>query len=264
MPIVTQDIIDSIRQALDAEENSTAPNLGYYNDDKDIIPAINNGIKWFVNILDSFLEEKKFSSEILRELTYTRIFQTNLYSRVGFLSSALGHEVWTTMAVYPEPVMLPAIPSITSVSNATSLYRNDITYLSGTKSAKRLTVGEWNKNAMNPLEDGNLIFTPSNAPGLVSYAYLNASNYISSAYPGTTVPGEIEIRPAVSKGFVGVVYIATPTLATSGASLIQFPATAFNIIYEKALNLIAQKIGDQSTIKTTSDEELSQLVKSLM
>ena len=263
MSISTQDIINRVRQALDAEENPTNPVLGYYDDAKDIIPNINNAVRWFINTVNSFLEEKKFSSEIFREISYTRIFQTSSLSRIGFDASAMGHEAWTVLAVYPDPIVYPTAAIPTHLPHYyDSLYETAVTFVSSTQSAKRLTLGEWNKNAKNPLEDGNIMFTKANAPSLVSYAYLPYSNYGSSVYL-PTIEQEIEIRPVLANAFCGVVYVAVPATLTAGTDPIPFPITATNIIYEKTLSLLATKIGDQTTIATKTDEELGQLLKAI-
>jgi hypothetical protein len=262
MSILCQDIITRVRQALDAEENPTNPQLGYYNDSIDIIPNINNAIKWLISVAASLLEEKKYSSEIFRELSYTRIFETSRFSRIGFSASALGHDVWTVLAVYPEPVTYPGNPPIVFGPAYQSGYQNAESFMSGTKTAKRLTLEEWNSNATNPLEAGNIIFTNTNAPSLISYAFLEFSNYGGTNYTPTVVQ-EIEVRPQILNLYCGVVYIAVPPLVTLGTDNIAFPLTCTNIIYEKTLKLISQKIGDGTTIATASDEELSELIKTI-
>lgn len=263
MPIATQDIINRVRQALDAEEAPTSPQLGYYDDAKDLIPAIGNALQWFVSIINSFLEEKKFSSELFRELMYNRIFLTSGFSRIFFDPAQLGHDVWSILAVYPKPTTYPVVAPPHVTNPYTSLLMANLSFVSGTDSAKRLTLGEWNRNAKNPFEDGNIIFTPANAPGLVSYAYLNHLDYRSSNYqPG--VPQEIEIRPSINNAFCSVVYVKNPDMPTSNNSVIELPVSASNILFEKTLSFIAAKIGDHTTIKTTSDEQLTQLLKAII
>lgn len=263
MPIPVQDIINQVRQALDAEEAPTSPQLGYYNDLTDIIPNINKAVSWLVGISTSLLEEKKFSSELVRELTYTRIFQTNSFSRFNFDPATLGHELWTLLNIYPLPSVLPVTAIVTPTVDPASLYRADLSLLSSDYTAARLTIGEWMKNKSNMFMPGNTIHTVANAPKLVSYAYLVFSNYTSTGYV-LTVPQEIEVRPAIPKSFCGAVYVAAPTPVTLNTQSVQFPSTAFNIIVEKTLSYLAQKIGDGTTIASTSDKELVELLKMIM
>ena len=264
MAIQTQIIIDRVRQALDAEEVATNPQLGYYDDVKDIIPCINNAIQWLVGVVSSILEDKKFSSELLRELIYTRVWATSGFSRISIDPTALGHSIWSILNVYPKPVVTP--DNITPPHPAhqeTSIFMGNLSFISGTKTAKRLTIGEWNKNAGNPFQPGNTIFTDQNAPSLIDYAYLGPVNYNSSSYTNQ-VPPEIEIRPAIPNEFCAIAYIKAPTLSTLGTDNLEFPVTAIDIIYQKALNFLAQKIGDQTTIQSTSDKQLMELIKSII
>ena len=271
MPIIAQDIITRVRQALDAEENVVSPQLGYYSDEKDIIPNINNAIRWLVSTINSLLEEKKFSSELLRELNVTQVFQTNAYSRFSFslkIPSSpvvfIPIDVWTILAIYPKIKYIPtAAAFIPPAQPQQSHLRADVTFISADESAKRLTVGEWNKNKGNPFADGNLIFNDNNCPDLVSWAWLEFSNYTSDNYP-LSIPQEIEIRPDVSNSFVGVVYIKVPLLITGNTDIIEFPTSAANLIYEKTLNLISQKISDNTTLTVQSDKQLTELLQSIM
>lgn len=271
MPITAQSIIDKVRQALDAEEAPTSPQLGYYDDLKDIIPNINNAIDWLVGTSVSYLEEKKFQSELLRELIQTKIWQASINSRIALTTQlargSAGVEIWTILNVYPKPTVAPRNPVTVSPTPPNSVFRPDVSFISGDRTAKRLTFQEWNKNRGNPFQSGNLIFQENNAPDLVDYAYLNASDYTSTNYvlSGTApVIWEIEIRPSVASQLVGVTFVAIPSKITANGQSIQFPEMASNLLYEKTLRLISIKQGDKTNLATLTDEELTQQLKAII
>ncbi len=100
MPIPAQQVIDRVRQVgLDAE------GADYYDDVIDIIPAINASIEWLTAIISSAFGQKKMGEEVFQDLVQARVFQTNNFSRIFFNSADLGHEVWTILGVYIEPVV---------------------------------------------------------------------------------------------------------------------------------------------------------------
>ncbi len=100
MPIPTQEIIDRVRQVgLDAE------GADYYDDDIDIIPAINASLEWLTAIISSAFGQKKMGEEVFQDLVLARVFQTNDFSRVFFDSADLGHEPWTILGIYINPIV---------------------------------------------------------------------------------------------------------------------------------------------------------------
>ena len=98
MPIPAQQVIDRVRQVgLDAE------GADYYDDVRDIIPAINASLEWLTAIVSSAFGQKKMGEEVFQDLVQARVFQTNSFSRIFFNSADLGHEVWTILGVYIDP-----------------------------------------------------------------------------------------------------------------------------------------------------------------
>lgn len=112
MSILAQDVANRIRFALDAE------GADHYDDDLDIIPAINASQEWLVSVINASLGRKKLGEEIFRDLIKTRVFQTSTYSRIALDPALLGHEVWTILALYPKPTVAPTASTVTcSASN---------------------------------------------------------------------------------------------------------------------------------------------------
>ena len=245
MPISSTDIANRMRQVgLDAE------GADYYNDARDIIPAINAAIEWSIAVINSAMESNKFQGEILREIVRTRIFQPSDLSRISFVPASMGNDViWTILAVYPEASTYPENPTYTSLSTPVStVVRTDLSYTSSDYNCKRLTLEEWNSNKNNPFVAGSNLTSYVNCPEIKQYAYLNYNDYTSSGYVVATAPQEIEIRPSAKGQYVAVTYLKMPSTigAVLGTNDIEFPDTMTNLLYSKSLQYVSYKQGDYS------------------
>jgi len=277
MPIPAQTIIDRVRQVgLDAE------GAEYYDDNIDIIPAINAAVEWLVAIINSAFGQKKMGEEVFQDLVKSRVFQPNNFSRIFLDSNSLGHEVWTILGVYPLPKTLlrtttgqliitkkdviketdeqtifPTILGNTEVS----IYRKDLVHLASDHSAKRLTIEEWAKNRQNPFAAGNEIIDTT--CDTVSYAYLNYADYRAVDALYTTPDTEIEIRPTVANKLVTVFYSKKPDTITQATDNIEFPGFFGNWVFESALRFISIKQGDQTTVHSVTTADIGNLIQSV-
>ena len=267
MPIPVQTIIDRVRQVgLDAEGS------GHYDDDIDIIPAINAAQEWLVAIVNSAFGQKKMGEEVFQDLTRGRVFQTSKFSRIFFNKGELGHDVWTILGVYPKPEILRTeMGSKTVVAGTTapiyitpypetSLYRTDLAHHKGIHSAKRLTVEEWAKNINNPFKAGNDIIDAD--CDLVSYAYLNHTDYSAATAPYVFTK-EIEVRPALDKELCTIFYASKPAPITAVTDNIEFPEFFSNWIHTKCLNYISIKQGDGTTLYNVTQNDINALLQSI-
>jgi hypothetical protein len=252
MPILAQELANSMRASLDAE------GAEHYRDDLDIIPAINNSMRWLDNVINIALGEKKIGEEILQDLSIAGVFQTTKDSRVSF--TVFPFPVWTILAIYPLPVtdttgLAPVVPP----SPKDSVYRADLYHISSENDAKRLTVEEWSNNASNPFEagyEGDAI-----CDELKEYAYLAPMNYSPT---GTdTIDREIEIRPALNQGLVTIIFAKRPTEITSLAQFIEYPYTSFQVLLNKALQYISYKQGDQTNLNAITNQDIQTLIQSI-
>ncbi len=256
MAIQAQTIIDRMRRVgLDAEGSD------YYRDDLDLIPAINAAIKWLIPVINIAFGAKKLGEEVFQEIVFTRVFQTSQFSRVNFDPAALGHEVWTILAIYPLPTVTPSTAVVVSLAKPEdSIYRNDISHLTSDNAAKRLTFEEWIDNKKNPFAAGNEITT---CLDLISYAYLNYSNYTSSAYT-LTIPREVEIRPELKEKFVTITYVSVPTEVVLASDTIPFPIMFENLLFEKSLNYVSRKQGDGTNIFAVTNNDINALLRATL
>jgi hypothetical protein len=234
--------------ALDAEGSD------HYRDDLDYTPAINASIKWLTAVAGSAFGENKIGEEFFREISYSGVFQTDEHSRITL--SVFPNEVWTVLAIYPQPVT-KSIGNAPVIVETESYFRDDLVHVSSVKDCVRKSIEEWARAKENPLEagyDGNNI-----CDGLKTFAYLNPFNY-RNVNSGSHSQ-ELEIRPKPALNLATVFWAKKPTLITNILTdNIEFPSSCFQLLFDKALYYIGYKIGDSTTIASISNQDISQLM----
>ena len=225
--------------ALDAEGSD------HYRDDLDYIPAINGAIKWLTAVISSAYGQDKFSEEFFRDLTNAGVFLTNNNSRVSL--DVFPSEVWTILAVYvkPDVEVITSLPVPSTPDTKQSYYLDNLIHISSVSDCKRLNIEEWAVTKNNPLEsgyDGNQL-----CDDLKLYAYLLNSNFI-------------EIRPAIQNGKTTIFWVKKPTPITTINDDIEFPSSVFQLLFDKALNYISYKQGDQTNLYSVSSQDIQQLL----
>lgn len=247
--IAVTTLIERMESLLDAEGSDR------YLFDNDYRPAINSSIDWLVAVFDAAFSDNKLPEENLRELSKTKIFQTNAFSRVSLNPVTISDKIWTILNVIPEPEVFPIGSTVNTVSSPEiSMYRPDLTFLKSDYSAKRLSSEEWHINKKNIFVQGNNRVTKS----FKDYAYLNDINNTSTSYSNGT---EIEIRPDIPNSFVAINYIKIPTPVNLITDNVELPLTLTNLVVSKALNFIAYKQGDGTNLYSVTDKDTSLLVK---
>jgi hypothetical protein len=245
---LAQELRDQLAFALDAE------NSDHYRDDLDYIPAINAAIKWLTSVVNSAYGKNKIGEEFFRELSHSGVFQTSDTSRVSL--DAFPNEVWTILAVYalPETEEINGLTPPTISDLKRSYYLNNLLHLYSTKDCKRLNIEEWAKNKENPLEAGYEGTKLCDA--LKRYAYLAPINYQSATYKTK----EIEIRPSLKNQKVTIFWAKKPDTILGLSNFIPFPSSVFQLLFDKALNYISYKQGDQTNLYTTTERDIQQLI----
>ena len=242
MSFTAQSLRDQLAFALDAE------NSDHYRDDLDYIPAINASMKWLTAVVNSAFGENKIGEEFFRELSYSGVFLTNNTSRVSL--DVFPTEVWTVLAVM-------ALPTTESNGGAKRSYHlSDLIHVSSENACKRVSIESWTDGLFNPTEagyDGNQICNE-----LKLYSYLQPINYRSVSRGNNSQ--EIEIRPAIKNGQVTVFWAKKPDEITALSQQIDFPNSVFQLLFDKALNYIAYKQGDQTTIYGVTNNDIQQLL----
>lgn len=286
--IQVQTIIDRIKSALDAEGSD------YYNFNRDFKPAINYALEWSVSVISPYIGQKKFSEELFRELTFSKIWQTSQYSRININPAELNNrDIWTVLAIYPKPWvvvedatdLLPNLPAqyyleiqpslnqqsynapiVTQMYNAVgnttllphqSTFRPELSFLRSDHSCRRENLEVYAVNKGNPFASGNISYNQD----VTEYCYTAYTDY-SAVFGGykLSVPREIEIAPYIPNELVAVFYIHTPAEITAPTDTIPFPAIMLNVLTSKALNYIAIKQNNGTNLRGTTDQELLTLL----
>lgn len=231
--------------ALDAE------NSDHYRDDTDYIPAINAATKWLTAVAGYAFGENKIGEEFFREISYSGVFQTDENSRISL--EVFPNDVWTILAVYPNP-QTKVLDTAPITVPTQSYFREDLLHLSSTEDALRKSVEEWARVKSNPLEqgyDGDQL-----CEGLKTFAYLNPFNYRNTNEDIHSK--EIEIRP--KPDLATIFWAKKPTNVVMINDEIEFPSSCFQLLFDKALYYIGFKVGDNTTITSISNQDISQLL----
>jgi hypothetical protein len=249
MSFTAQSLRDQLAFALDAE------NSDHYRDDLDYIPAINAAMKWLTAVVNSAFGENKIGEEFFREISYSGVFQTNNNSRVSL--DVFPTEVWTILAVMALPkTESNGNPAPPTPDTTRSYYLDNLIHVSSLNACKRISIEAWTDGLFNPTEagyDGDQI-----CDELKLYSYLQPINYRSVSRGETSQ--EIEIRPAVKNGQITVFWAKKPDEITQLSDEIDFPNSVFQLLFDKALNYIAYKQGDQTTIYGVTTADIQQLL----
>lgn len=241
---------NQIRFALDAE------NSDHYRDDMDIIPSINAAIKWLTSVVNTAYGQDKIGEEFFRELSSSGVFRTSDTSRVSL--TVFPSEVWSILAVYPKPVtrQITGVPVPATPDNTRSYYLPNKLHLSSELSCKRLNLEQWSVNYDNPFEagyQGNQI-----CEALKLYAYLTPINY--QGFSTSYLTQELEIRPSSPNEEVTIFWAKKPAPIVTLNDEINFPHSVFQLLFDKALNYIAYKQGDQTNIYGVTAQDIQQLL----
>jgi hypothetical protein len=225
----------------------------------------------------------------------TRIWQTSALSRFNIEETLCGFSVWTVTRVAPKPwaymagfkrAGLPApyqmtiTPSLgmsqcnrplvrnhfstgTVLKSHMSTYRPELSFVRADHYATLIT--DEQNAGKNPFEPGY-----KHVDDFTSYGYRTFSDYTNVNPLGDSVGGylltttkEIEIVPQ-GRMLVAVSFIRVPEVIPITADdtyEIPFPKSMFELIAQKALNYIAIKQGDQTTVFNVSIQDVIQQLK---
>ena len=143
-----------------------------------------------------------------------------------------------------------------------SLYRPELIHITSNYDCKRLTSEEWIQTKRNPFAAGNEVETNH-----VEYAYISHIDH--TTYKNTPLHvyrdyyagiNEIEIRPVLNRELVTVIYVKTPVLVDALTDNIEFPETVTNLLYEKAMQFVSFKQGDNTNIYSVTNSDIQALI----
>lgn len=246
--IPVQTIVDRMKFALDAEGSDR------YLFDQDFKPAINSTIDFVVALFNRAFSDNKLTEENLRELIKTKVWRASTFSRIKFDSVDVGDELWSIIGIFPEPITNVPAPPFVPASPDESKLVDEVSFISSDFDAKRLTPEQWSEGAQNIFMAGNKTLLG----GLKSYAYLNFSDYSSDDY---STNEEITIRPDVSGQLIAMKYLKMPVKINVIGDNIEFPSLLTDLIYQKALNYISIKQGDNTNLFSITEREVNRFVQ---
>ena len=251
--ISAQELRNALASALDAEGSE------HYTDTLDYIPAMNVATKWLTSVINAALGQNKIGEEFFRDISYAGVFMTNNNSRVSL--NVFPSEVWSILAIYidPETEVDSSLPVPATPDPKQSYYLSNLIHVFASVDCKRLTVEQWANNVLNPFEhgyDGDQI-----CDNLKFYAYLNPINY--SIAGASTKMQQLEIRPKSPNEMVTIFWAKKPNTIVSLTDTIDFPSSVFDLLFNKALNYISYKQGDQTNLYSVTNADIQQLINVL-
>lgn len=254
MSILVEDLVSRLESALDAEGSD------HYSLDRDYIPSINSAINWLISVINSSLGNKKLGEEIFRELKVVEVHTASRDSRISLRN--FEYEPWTILAVYLKITSRQYDGSINVASPlAESVRRPDLYHVSSNDSAKRLTIEEWATNTGNPFAAGY----NASCSEATTFAYLDPFRYHSPNDGGlNSVKEEIEVRPSIAEENVTVFYVRKPEPIQASGDTIPFPDSVFSILFNKALQYISYKQGDQTNVYTVTAQDVALLTRTIL
>ncbi len=234
--IKASQIFDSMRSMLDDDHS------GRYNESDDLVPAVNASIDFCVNVLNHAFAQKRIIHESLRDLVKMKHTNAVILDDVGHVELPFS-DIWTVFNIDINPKKVEK--------------EGQEFWVSGGKSAIRMSLTEWNFNRENPFSPGNVHLNND----LTRVGYVSMGEY--------TKEGEksILIRPVYALNEdkdVLVWYLKNPDKVEDGDSDIEFPRSMESFIIQKAVNYISFQHGGQSPYFQFTSADLEQLVQLLM
>lgn len=260
MPIQAADIIARVRRVgLDAQ-----PNTDYYDDNIDIIPAIDSAVKWLVSVINAARSQNKATDEAVRELAKVYIYRTSEQSRIIFEDS-----IWTIDSVAPLCTTIEngLAPLPVPTSPFQSWKRNNLSFVRSYYSCFRKTIEEHNANRLNPMSPGFMPESLSQSQLTegskynISFCYIPSYDY---NYINVAKGSYIEILPEIPYKNCAIFCIEQPSAVISANDTIRFPQSLFNILYEKTLQFISYSQGDGTSIWSVTENDISKLFKAIV
>lgn len=251
-------------------DESVTPVLGDQSTDRydlDLfrIPAYKAAFKRLLALIYPFVANRKNSEEIIQELQYTRIFQTNALGGVPFimpyLVTQMGHDVWTIMGVYAQPNTNADTQPVYNPSSPPerAWWVKDRTWVPGGKPVKRMTMEQqavaYNNESMAGSE------AAANSPW-TDDAYYLIGNRRSDDNGWLTTGWELQMTPAsrYNKKYIGVTYLKVPTEPTTINSTIELPRSMMVLMRDLALNELSVRQGNRTTLYQVTSQQVGELL----
>ena len=238
--------------ALDAE------NSDRYLDQQDYIPAVNYAIQMACLAFNEIFAQKKFSESVLKELTYVRVFQSSLHSRVAFDSTIVGMDIWDVFSVWAKPSVKTAIAL--SAPTDESVYLPHDSFLDSDFPCTRITLEQWSEGNHNVFAPGSSFV---NCDELKQYAWMNFTNYVGG-YTLVNNKFEIGIKPFIPGERVAIGFLKVPNPVVLITDNVEFPQVILTWLVNKGLEWLGYKqSGGKIPLYSIAAADITTITKNL-
>jgi hypothetical protein len=251
--IAVTKIIERIEAALDAE------GFGRYTFNEDYKPAINQAKDFIVSVYNKVMSENKLSESAIRELRMTRVWTTSNKSRLSLSSVDVGASIWDILGIYLDITYDGNLNTTYPDTPEISIFRPNANYLKSSKSARRITNNQANRNRNNPFSPGS---EKETCDELIDYGYVLYDNYAANYTPSPL--WEIQIVPDYKRQLAAVDILKYPVDITATTDNLPFPEFVLTPLVSKALSFISFKQGDATNLYTVSERETAVLMQLLV
>lgn len=242
---------------LDAEGSN------YYDDKRDIEPAINASINWVVAVATMAFGDKKYTDEAFKELKSSRVYLTNSLSRIK-----ISEDIWSIRSVHPLPELADSTIAVVNPADPfESKAQVAMIHKSSNGSAKRLTIEEWDENKQNPFQPSNVYQTTKCTEDKYDFGYLDSESYTVPTDQAGNYKWMIEIRPYIPDRLVTLFVLDKPPVVeyttAYAPTTLPFDIKLQNLLIDKAINFIARRQGDNTTTYTVTQNDIATLIAAL-
>jgi len=248
--ITGTDIWNVMKARLDAEGSDR------YLPDQDIIPAINSSISRAMTAIGWALANRKGSEEALSELTRMRICQTNTEGGIDLNDASFGEGIWNVMGIYARPEV-NGTPNILPLPAGSSRCRTELGWSGSGDPVERVTVEEVPKIRLNIFRNGNEVLASN--PNRVTFSYYIPGNASSTAYASGTRELRVLPKSVTSASLIGIAYLKDPGTVTVLTDQVSFPVSMTNTLASWALQYIAIKQGDGTSLMPVAAKDGAEL-----
>ena len=253
--MITYAELDALVRAMIDDEGSQR-----YLQNQDKIPAFNSAISRALTAGNWALANRKGSEEALIELKEDRVFQSNFFGGIALNNAvpALGHTVWSILAIYAEPITVPVVTTILGTPAQTVLVGAVPT--GSAFPVRRMTAEQIAVARTNMYMDGNEVLA---AGPMRTYAYYSMGTRSDNQNIIQATQGELFITPAslASRKQFWVSYLRTPQTITSPADVIDFPQSMKRTLADWACQYISTKQGEAGagSLYSIAEKDAAQL-----
>jgi len=258
--------IPELDQYVDANTDSEGSQRYLFDQDK--IPNYNSAVSRAITACNWMMANRKGAEEALSELQETRIVQTNFWGGLTLDSlwtnatTPSPYKVWSVLGFYAEPDMAPNVPQVPLSPPSKSYILLTQIYLPGganERPVQRMTMEQVAVARDNSFMSGNEVLANSE---MRTYGYYIMGNRTQN---DGLIVGNREVvftprsRFANGAKYIAMSFLREPQPIVDETSIIEFPTSMARTLASWALEYMAIKQGDMTTLHSTTEQDANQL-----